>query len=133
MATVLVAGADDALIEGIVQALATAGHRVTTASSHGEAAEALALSAPLVLLAERSSMPEEALSPYVPTGTAVVLYRGQSEPGAAPVRQWRRHTLADLELPLERQRLLLLIQAIERRARETGRGREGLPPESRVS
>jgi CheY-like chemotaxis protein len=129
MATVLVAGANDALIEGIVQALAAAGHRVGTARSPLEAAEALALSPPLVLLAERTVMPEDALAPHVPNGTAVVLFRGQEERIAASPRQWRRHTLADLELPLERQRLLLLIQAIERRARETGRRREE-PPES---
>jgi CheY-like chemotaxis protein len=79
MASILLVGGDEALLEGLAQMLAHAGHVPHAAHSVPDAIE-VAASARL-----------------------------------------QRLVLADLDLPLERHRLLALVQRVDERARATGR------------
>jgi hypothetical protein len=59
-----------------------------------------------------------------------VLYRTGSMPPSPPPPALQRSVLADLSLPLERNRLAALVQHVEERARETGRSDRRTPPQS---
>ena len=130
MATVLLVGSDDAMLEGLAQMLLATGHRAIVARTVSEAMQVAAADSPLVTLVERSrGVTGEVLRLPQTGGGALVLYRSPDEevpplPGAV-----RRATLAELLLPLERHRLLTLVQHLESRARRTGRGRIDTPPE----
>jgi hypothetical protein len=69
-------------------------------------------------------------------GGATLLYQAgtDSSPGDALSLSVQRLVMAELTLPLERHRLLALIQRVEERARVTGRGVRGTdtPPEQRA-
>lgn len=131
MATVLLIGSDSALLEGLSQTLASAGHQATLATSLGEAVELAAGERPLLAVVERRLATDAAHLLRVPLapGGSLVLYRDPAEgrpPLAAAVE---RAALADLALPLERQRLVALVQHVERRSRAVGRGRATTPTE----
>jgi CheY-like chemotaxis protein len=131
-------GTDDALLEGLAQLLAGAGHRVQVAGSVAEAQELAQHAPPLLVVVNRDSVVEDsgesvariALAP----GGAYVLYRTTSDQGGslALAHTIARQTLADLVLPLERQRLAALAQYVKARARESGRVRFDTPPERRA-
>jgi DNA-binding response OmpR family regulator len=127
MALVLLVGGDPALLEGLAQSLATAGHAVRTAVGYDAAHETAAREAPLVLLAEHPLHAVDASwcaallrMPLAPGG-ARVLFRATSDAGSHVSAALRRGALADLALPLERQRLLALVQSVEERAHRSGR------------
>ena len=64
--------------------------------------------------------------PYVLTlspGGAVVLYGSRNDPTVAVPHVLQRHVLAELSLPLERNRLSALVQHVRERATAVGRGR----------
>ena len=136
MATILLAGEDPALLEGLVQSLVALGHNPSVALSLAEAREsAVRGDAPLVLVVDREfvdgSGTEVLGVPLAPGGT-LVLYRtpGSIHAGAlSPALQ--RAVLADLTLPLERNRLVALVQHVEERARATGRTTRHTPRETR--
>jgi hypothetical protein len=69
-------------------------------------------------------------------GGATLLYRSGAEPAPDDALSLavQRLVMAELTLPLERHRLLALIQRVEERARVTGRGARGTdtPPEQRA-
>ena len=138
MATVFLIGADVALLEGLAQALATHGHRGRIAPGIAEAADELqrdpehsAERDPLVVVLARELIADGSrAATLLAAGGALVLYR---EAGAADTTipaAVRRLVLADLALPLERHRLLTLIQTVDARSRATGRG-PALPPDER--
>lgn len=131
VAGILLVGADAALLEGIAQALAAAGHHVMTAASLAEASFVAATAPPLlaaidrVLLATVTDTRSIGLAP----GGALVAYGDVGIPLPASVR---RSVLAELRLPLERSRLTALAAHVEERARRTGRDVVvGTPPDSR--
>ena len=122
MALILVVSRDAALVEGVSQTLSGAGHRVAAAGDMVEALDGLHGALPLVAVVNRNELlaPD---SPSVPLarGGALVTFRGGDElPSPLPFRL-RRATLADLQLPLERKRLLALVNFVETRARAAGR------------
>ena len=133
VAGILLVGADAALLEGIAQALAAAGHQVLTASSLAEASFVATGAPPLLAVVDRVLLASVAdtrgigLAP----GGALVAFGDPSVPLPAPVR---RSVLAELRLPLERARLTALAAHVEDRVRRTGRDAVAeTPPDSRAA
>ena len=126
----LLVGADAALLEGIAQALASAGHHVLTASSLAEAGFVAAASPPLLAVIDRALLVNaDARGIGLAPGGALVVFGDPQTTLPAPVR---RQVLAELRLPLERGRLSALAVHLEARARRAGRGAPVLtPPDSR--
>lgn len=122
MASILVVSPDSAFIEGISQTLGAAGHQVVVASDMSEAVETLHSARPLVALVSTDElMSSGALQVPLARGGALLTFRTTEDaPPSLPFRL-RRATLADLQLPLERKRLLALVKFVEDRARTSGR------------
>ena len=146
MAPIVLIGTDAPLLEGIAQTLGAAGHRTKISRTAAEVAPRQGEDAPLVVIAERALALRDADAgaellriPLAPGG-AVLLYRAGAasapagETGEPPLpAPLRRVTLAELTLPLERHRLVALVNSIEERALRTGRGnRVQTPPENRA-
>lgn len=135
MATVLLIGTEESLLEGLMQSLATAGHRVRIVFTVDEGAEAAAVEPPLVAVVDRAiALADPSVVRLgLARGGALLLYRlspDHSAPAVTPLTPaLQRAALADLSLPLERHRLVALIQRVEERARATGAGRHDTPPE----
>ncbi len=133
MTTILLIGEDDALLEGIAQTLAGVGYAARIARCAAEAAELASADRPLAVVVERRialADPDVVRVPLA-SGGAILLYRSDAaESDALPVAV-QRLVLADLTLPLERHRLVTLIQRVDERARVTGR-RPLEPPEDRA-
>lgn len=135
MATILLVGGDAALLEGLAQALGALGHQPRTVLTLHEAREHAALQPPLIVIAERQLAAESAsemLSIPLAAGGALVLYGTLSAIPVSLVPGMQRAVLADLMLPLERKRLIALVQHVEERARATGRGHRNTPTEQRL-
>lgn len=135
MASVLLVGSDPAALEGIAQSLAGTGHRIRYAHSLLEALDGAYAEPPLVAVVERRLVCEPGAArriPLAPGGT-MVLYRGPDDAQPSLPPSLLRSTIADLSLPLERHRLVALIQQVEERARRSGRGDDHrhTPPEPR--
>jgi DNA-binding NtrC family response regulator len=132
MASILLVGEDAALLEGLAQLLAGQGHSSTTSSSLVEARETARRSPPLVAVVDRRSLNgDDSLGMTLAAGGAAVLYRTGDAPAALLPAGFRRCILADLALPLERNRLLTLVQWVEERATAVGRRTSrNTPPES---
>jgi DNA-binding NtrC family response regulator len=135
MATVLLIGTDESLLEGLMQALAAAGHRVRIVSTVDEGVATASVTPPLVAVVERTLALADpgVLRLGLARGGALLLYRlspDHAAPTSAPLTPaLQRAALADLALPLERYRLVALIHRVEERARVTGAGRHDTPPE----
>ena len=130
MASILLVGADTALLEGITQALASAGHHVLTAATLAEAAFATSSAPPLLAVIDRSLLAnatELRGLGLAPRGALVVF----GDPVTPLPGALRRAVLAELRLPLERARLMALAAHVEARAQDTGRDAKPTPPESR--
>ncbi len=131
MASILLVGADAALLEGIAQALVAAGHHALTASSIAEATFVAAPAPPLVAVVDRTLLQGvgDVHSIGLAAGGVLLAYGDLATPLAGSVR---RVILAELRLPLERARLLALVAHVQARAQRTGRGVAGpTPPDSR--
>jgi hypothetical protein len=132
----LVLGASDALVEGIVQVMAGADVRVRVARTLDDVELFASHERPFLILVDRAWASEEygsRLSDVVSTsGAALIVYHTHEDtkPIVAVSRALARLTLADLELPLERHRLLALTSYVQARARESGRLRRELRAES---
>jgi hypothetical protein len=119
---ILVAGHDAALLEGVSQALAALGHPITVAGSLDEARDGAPTQGFDVAVVQRALLEDAAPVPLRPGGV-LVLFRSPSEratratlsPGLA------RLLLAEVELPLERHRLIALIRATLARMRSSDR------------
>lgn len=132
MATILLVGEDAALLEGLAQLLAGQGHTSIASSSLAEAREIAQRTPPLVAVVDRQSLNgDDSLGMALAAGGAAVLYRTGGAPSAVLASGFRRCVLADLSLPLERNRLLSLVQWVEERATAVGRRTSrNTPPES---
>jgi hypothetical protein len=119
---ILVAGRDPALLEGVAQALAALGHPITIANSLEEARDGAPAEGVDVAVVQRTLLEDAAPVPLRPGGV-LVLFRSVAErstratlsPGLA------RLLLAEVELPLERHRLVALIRATLTRMRSVDR------------
>jgi hypothetical protein len=137
MALILFVGSDLALLEGLAQTLSAAGERVHIAQSLHDSELVAAHDPPLVAIVERSLAFEAAGSGAgmpnltLAYGGTMVLYHGPDDAALPLPAALLRMTLADLTLPLERQRLVALVQSITARARARGHGDTPGPPEVR--
>ena len=125
MAKVILIGADIALLEGLAQTLVGFGHEVLLATTVGEVGSALSGDLPSIAVVSCEALENGgpgATLPLTPGG-AIIVY-GNS-PGERPFlpQKLQRATLAHLGLPLERKRLLALVDSFESRSRTTGRSR----------
>jgi DNA-binding NtrC family response regulator len=130
---VLLVGQDAALLEGLSQSFAALGYAPRVVQSLHEAREAAMTTAPLLAVIDGQLATEataEALAIPLAPGGAVVLFHGtvDSRPAIAPTLQ--RAVMADLTLPLERNRLIALAQHVNERVRATGRAHRRTPPEA---
>ena len=121
---ILLVGSDAALLEGLAQTLAARGYVTAVAAGLQEAKECAATNAPLVVVVDRelaASAPGLVLGiPLVRGGALVAFHQRVEQPALLPPPV-QRALLADLALPLERHRLLALVQHVEERVRATGR------------
>ena len=132
---VLLVGEDAALLEGLAQSFAALGYAPRVTLSLHDAREGAVSDPPLlaivdsVLAAEASA---DALAIQLSPGGVLVLYHGSADerPVISPTLQ--RAVLADLALPLERNRLIALAQHVSDRVRATGRSRRQTPPEQQA-
>ncbi|HEU4642149.1 MAG TPA: hypothetical protein VFS44_06805 [Gemmatimonadaceae bacterium] len=133
MATILLIGHDAALLEGLAQSLAGAGHRPRIAHTAAEGLETAVVFPPLAVIVERrlALADPELLRIPLARGGALLLYRTDDSGPATLAPPQQRLVLADLTLPLERHRLLALVQRVAERVRATG-GRHPTPPEHRA-
>lgn len=132
MSTILLIGSNTALLEGVSQTLASAGHRALLAQSVAEALDLAAAERPLLAVIEHEVAGAEAMRIPLERGGAFVVYRshaGATMPLPAPLA---RATLAQLVLPLERQRLLALVERVVERSAATGRTDRKTPREQRA-
>jgi DNA-binding NtrC family response regulator len=135
MTHVMLVGGDVALLEGLAQALAALGHSPIVARTLGEARELCSAQVPLVLVVDRalaSLAGSELLAAPLAAGGARLLYRTAASPLAPLLPSLQRAVLADLTLPLERHRLVALVQSVGERARLSGRTPRQTPPETRL-
>ena len=132
---VLLVGEDDALLEGLSQSFAYSGYSTHVAITLHEAREAARIAPPLLVVVDSalaSKASADALAISLAPGGALVLYHStvDARPTVAPALL--RAVMADLNLPLERNRLMALAQHVHERARATGRGRRTTPPEQQA-
>lgn len=134
MAVILLVGLDGPTLEGIAQTLGAVGHSPLLAQTVAEAAELAASGAPLVAVIDREVAITSADAFRLPLapGGAIVLFRTSADEAAPLAASLQRAVLADLTLPLERKRLVALVQHVEERARAAGRDRIQTPPEHRA-
>jgi DNA-binding NtrC family response regulator len=130
MTSIVVVGSDASLLEGVAQMLAASSHSVRVAHSLAEAAALAADEPPLVAVVERELMRARgATAPRLAPGGATLLYHAvDSEPAALPHRV-QRATLAEVALPLERNRLVALVHSVMERQQATGREPRRRPPD----
>jgi DNA-binding NtrC family response regulator len=120
--SILVVGPDAALLEGVAQTLIGAGHQTVIAHDIPEALETLRGSHPLLALVDCEELQARGamLQTTIAHGGAVLAFHCDDDDSRLPFRI-KRTTLAELKLPLERQRLLALVKYVENRARAAGR------------
>ena len=133
--TILLVGSDAALLEGLSQSLAGLGYLPKVALGLRDAREIAASDPPLIAVvrAELAAEPSaEVLRIPLAPGGALVLYHttGLAVQVLSPAMQ--RSVLAELALPLERHRLIALVQQVAARSAATGRRDREAPPEQRA-
>jgi hypothetical protein len=127
VAKVILVGADVALLEGLAQTLLGFGHEVLFSATIGETAGAWNEDWPALAVVSSDSLENEELGmtlPITPGGALIVYGKSHAEKPFLPTRL-QRATLAYLVLPLERQRLMALVQSFDIRSRTTGRSQRG--------
>lgn len=132
---VLLVGEDSALLEGLSQSLAAVGYVPQAATTLHDARESAAASAPLLVVVQRELAAEasaEALGIPLAPGGAFVLFHGTATTFIAISPTLQRSVLAELTLPLERNRLVALAQHVHERVLATGRAGRRTPPEQRA-
>jgi DNA-binding NtrC family response regulator len=129
---VLLVGEDAALLEGLSQSFAGLGYRTHVTTSLHEAREIAADVVPLLAVVSRelaATATSDALAIKLAAGGALVLFHETDASKPAIPMGLQRSVMADLALPLERNRLIALAQHVQDRARTTGRSRRQTPPE----
>ena len=123
MAKVILVGADVALLEGLAQTLVGLGHDISFATTVAEAAGALSEDLPAMAVVSCEALQEAGVGmtlPLTPGGAMIVYGKSHSDQPFLPTKL-QRATLAHLVLPLERHRLVALVQSFDSRSRTTGR------------
>jgi hypothetical protein len=123
VAKVILVGADTALLEGLAQTLIGLKHDVSFATTVGEAAGMANESVPALAVVSCQALEDAGPGvtlPLTPGGALIVYGPSQGERPFLPAKL-QRATLAHLVLPLERHRLVALVQSFESRSRTTGR------------
>ena len=123
MAKVILVGTDVALLEGLAQTLTGFGHEVLFAATVGEVAGALNEDRPALAVVSSEALEDEGLGttlPITPGGAIIVYGKSHTDKPFLPPKL-QRATLAHLVLPLERKRLLALVQSFDLRSRTRGR------------
>lgn len=123
MCKVILVGADVALLEGLAQTLLGCGHDVSFAATMSEAATIMSAVEAEVVVVSTEAVTEAghtASLPLTVNGALIVYGKSHGEHLFLPPKL-QRATLAHLVLPLERQRLLALVQSFDSRSRTTGR------------
>ena len=132
---ILLVGEDAALLEGLAQSFAALGYTPRVVLSLHEAREGAVAGPPLLAIIDSRLAAEssaDALAVQLSPGGALVLYHSNADerPAISPTLQ--RGVMADLTLPLERNRLIALAQRVSDRVRATGRSRRQTPPEQQA-
>jgi DNA-binding NtrC family response regulator len=132
---VLLVGEDAALLEGLSQSFAALGYSPRVAESLHQARENAQKYPPLMVviggdLANES--PADVMAIPLAPGGVFVLYHGTVDSRPAIVPSLQRAVMADLTLPLERNRLMALAQHVTERVRVTGRAQRRTPPEQQA-
>ena len=123
MAKVILIGADVALCEGLAQSLIGFGHDVLFAATVAEVAGTLNEDQPVIAVVSCDALAAGDVGmslPFTPGGALIVYQKSHAEKPFLPP-QLQRSTLANLVLPLERHRLLALVQSFDNRTRSRGR------------
>jgi hypothetical protein len=123
VAKVILVGADIALLEGLAQTLIGLKHDVSFATTVGEAAGMSNENVPALAVVSCQALEDAGPGvtlPLAPGGALIVYGPSQGERPFLPAKL-QRATLAHLVLPLERHRLVALVQSFENRSRTTGR------------
>ena len=122
MSTIILTGSDEALLEGLSQSLTALGHRALLTGDVAEAIDLASPQPPLIAIVAQAALRADARALRIPVllGGAILLYRGPGDPPTSFAGSYRS-VLAELVLPLERNRLFALVQHVEERARVTGR------------
>ena len=131
---VILVGTNDALLEGLAQSFATRGLTPHVVGTLYEACEVAAEAAPIMVVIERGIAARsggDALSIQLAPGGSLVLYADGADEGVATPAILQRSVLAELSLPLERNRLVALATHVRERAITTGRTAPSISPEIR--
>lgn len=130
---VLLVGADSALLEGLAQSFAAQGYSPRVVLSLHDARESATASPPLLVLVDQELAGEssaDAAAIALAPGGALMVYRTTEADRTLVPPALQRLVLAELTLPLERNRLLALAQHVHDRVLATGRtGPRHTPPE----
>jgi DNA-binding NtrC family response regulator len=127
---VLLVGEDAALLEGLSQSFAALGYSPVVAGSLHDAREAALNGGALLAVVDRNLAGESSSETLAPGG-ALVLYHGSADVRGSLSMTLQRVVMAELTLPLERNRLVALAQHVQERAKATGRTARRTPPEQR--
>jgi hypothetical protein len=130
MTRILLVGTELPLLEGLSQSFGALGFAPMVATTLHEGRELATQHLPLVAVVSRKLAAEssgEMLSIPLSPGGALVLYSAAATTLSSLSPSVQRAVLADLTLPLERNRLLALVQHVGDRARATGRGQSRDP------
>ncbi len=131
MATILLAGEDAALLEGLAQMFAALGHNAPVVRTLAEARDVSRRLSPLVTVVDRTLVgSDHTLGIICAAGGATVLFGHADTPAGMLPASIRRAVLADLTLPLERNRLMALVERVVSRAETVGRRPRNTPPET---
>lgn len=129
VAKVILVGTDVALLEGLAQTLVGFGHAVSFATTVAEAAGSLSDDLPALAVVSSQALEEGGFGmtlPLTPGGALIVYGTSHTDRPFLPTKL-QRATLAHLVLPLERHRLVALVQSFESRSRTTGRSTRDEP------
>jgi DNA-binding NtrC family response regulator len=132
---VLLVGEDVALLEGLAQSFAALGYTPRVTLSVHDAREGAVADPPLLAIIDGELAVEanaDALAIQLSPGGALVLYHRSAGERPLVPPGLQRAVMADLALPLERNRLIALAQRISERVRATGRSRRQTPPEQQA-
>ena len=102
--------------------LTALGHQTILTGDVAEAIDLASAQPPLIAIVSQASLRADARALRIPVipGGAILLYRGAGDPPTSFAGSYRS-VLAELVLPLEKNRLFALVQHVEERARVTGR------------
>jgi hypothetical protein len=133
LAKVILVGGEVALLEGLAQTLLGFGHEVSFATTVGEVAGTHIVDLPAIAVVSAEALFNAGLGATLPltSAGALIVYGPSHEDRPILPTKLQRATLAYLVLPLERHRLLALVQSFDNRSRATGRSLDEPAPEEK--